>query len=38
MGRKCDNKGGDLNQTHPFPRASRYKRGSGVIESDIMKG
>ena len=33
MGRKCDNKEGDLNWAHPFPRNSYYKKGS-----DITKG
>ena len=29
---KCDDKEGDLNNAHPFPRVSGYKRGSDIME------
>jgi hypothetical protein len=34
---KCGIKEGCLNQAHPFPRVSLYKRGSDIIEGDIME-
>jgi hypothetical protein len=37
MGGKCDNKERGLNTTHPSHRVLGYKRGSGIIESDIME-
>ena len=37
MGGKCDNKKGDLNWEHPFPRIWEYKRGSDIKEGDIME-
>jgi hypothetical protein len=33
---KCDKMEGDLNWAHPFPRVSWYKRGSDIMEGDIM--
>lgn len=34
---KCDVEEGYLNQAHPFPRVSLYKRGSDITEGDIME-
>ena len=37
MGGKYDNKEGYLNSAHLFPRVSRYKRGSDIMEGDHLE-
>ena len=37
MGKKCDNKEGDLDGEHLLPRALGYKRGSDNKEGAITK-
>ena len=34
---ECDNKEGDSNRAHPFPRVSRYKRGRDITKGDITE-
>jgi hypothetical protein len=34
---KCDNKEEYLHRAEPFARVLRYKRGSDIIEGDIME-
>ena len=33
---KCDNKEGDLNGAHPFPRVMGYKKGSDIMEVRVQ--
>jgi len=35
--RDCDQKEGDLNWAHLFPKVSDYKEGSDIIEGDITE-
>jgi hypothetical protein len=35
--RDCDQKEGDLNWAHLFPKVSNYKKGSDIIEGDIAE-
>jgi hypothetical protein len=37
VGEKCDNKEGDVNGAHPFPRVLGYLRGSDITEGDITE-
>ena len=34
---KCDNKEGDLNWAHPFPKVSGYKSEADIKEGDITE-
>jgi hypothetical protein len=37
MRRKFDNKEGDLNSVHPFPKVSGYKRETDTLKVDITE-